>query len=141
MFRRRNNGALQRPNGQQAAKPPPLLVRVQEDISPTVLVGGWLWPPGRPYLAPLLLLLGLSGCQPGNHSQGLGESLAPSLLGRNRQGMSGPRLTHSLSPPPPQSKLGSVSLRSISHSSSSADVGANDFHGNYAFEGIGDEDL
>nr|XP_060610800.1 sorting nexin-17 [Anolis sagrei ordinatus] len=39
------------------------------------------------------------------------------------------------------SKLGSVSLRAISHSSSSADIGANDFHGNYAFEGIGDEDL
>ncbi|XP_013918089.1 PREDICTED: sorting nexin-17 [Thamnophis sirtalis] len=39
------------------------------------------------------------------------------------------------------SKLGSVSLRAISHSSSSNDIGANDFHGNYAFEGIGDEDL
>ncbi|XP_042302953.1 LOW QUALITY PROTEIN: sorting nexin-17 [Sceloporus undulatus] len=38
-------------------------------------------------------------------------------------------------------KLGSVSLRAITHSSSSADIGANDFHGNYAFEGIGDEDL
>ncbi|KFW91951.1 Sorting nexin-17, partial [Phalacrocorax carbo] len=32
-------------------------------------------------------------------------------------------------------------LRGISHSSSANDVGANDFHGNYAFEGIGDEDL
>ncbi|XP_054675969.1 sorting nexin-17 isoform X3 [Grus americana] len=39
------------------------------------------------------------------------------------------------------SKLTSVSLRGISHSSSTNDVGANDFHGNYAFEGIGDEDL
>ncbi|NWH58128.1 SNX17 protein, partial [Geococcyx californianus] len=39
------------------------------------------------------------------------------------------------------SKLSSVSLRGISHSSSANDVGANDFHGNYAFEGIGDEDL
>ncbi|KFW82621.1 Sorting nexin-17, partial [Manacus vitellinus] len=39
------------------------------------------------------------------------------------------------------SKLTSVSLRGISHSSSANDVGANDFHGNYAFEGIGDEDL
>ncbi|NWY07693.1 SNX17 protein, partial [Nothoprocta ornata] len=43
--------------------------------------------------------------------------------------------------PPAQSKLSSVSLRGISHSSSAGDVGANDFHGNYAFEGIGDEDL
>nr|XP_021150192.1 sorting nexin-17 [Columba livia] len=41
----------------------------------------------------------------------------------------------------PQSKLTSVSLRGISHCSSASDVGANDFHGNYAFEGIGDEDL
>ncbi|XP_050807079.1 sorting nexin-17 [Gopherus flavomarginatus] len=39
------------------------------------------------------------------------------------------------------SKLTSVSLRGISHSSSASDLGANDFHGNYAFEGIGDEDL
>ncbi|KFP21476.1 Sorting nexin-17, partial [Egretta garzetta] len=39
------------------------------------------------------------------------------------------------------SKLTSVSLRGISHSSSANDVGTNDFHGNYAFEGIGDEDL
>ncbi|NXY78013.1 SNX17 protein, partial [Glareola pratincola] len=39
------------------------------------------------------------------------------------------------------SKLTSVSLRGISHSSSANDVAANDFHGNYAFEGIGDEDL
>nr|XP_034966227.1 sorting nexin-17 [Zootoca vivipara] len=39
------------------------------------------------------------------------------------------------------SKLSSVSLRAISHSSSATDIGANDFHGNYAFEGIGDEDL
>ncbi|KAM6433904.1 sorting nexin-17 isoform 1-T1 [Rhynochetos jubatus] len=39
------------------------------------------------------------------------------------------------------SKLTAVSLRGISHSSSAGDVGANDFHGNYAFEGIGDEDL
>ncbi|PKK18104.1 sorting nexin 17 [Columba livia] len=40
-----------------------------------------------------------------------------------------------------KSKLTSVSLRGISHCSSASDVGANDFHGNYAFEGIGDEDL
>ncbi|XP_044867573.1 sorting nexin-17 isoform X2 [Mauremys mutica] len=39
------------------------------------------------------------------------------------------------------SKLSSVSLRGISHSGSASDLGANDFHGNYAFEGIGDEDL
>ncbi|NXD17837.1 SNX17 protein, partial [Nothocercus nigrocapillus] len=39
------------------------------------------------------------------------------------------------------SKLTSVSLRGISHSGSANDAGANDFHGNYAFEGIGDEDL
>ncbi|NXA56759.1 SNX17 protein, partial [Nothocercus julius] len=39
------------------------------------------------------------------------------------------------------SKLTSVSLRGISHSGSANDVGTNDFHGNYAFEGIGDEDL
>ncbi|KAJ6661259.1 hypothetical protein lerEdw1_015396 [Lerista edwardsae] len=39
------------------------------------------------------------------------------------------------------SKLGSVSLRAISHSSSSTNTDTNDFHGNYAFEGIGDEDL
>uniref|UniRef100_A0A8C3SVL0 Sorting nexin 17 n=1 Tax=Chelydra serpentina TaxID=8475 RepID=A0A8C3SVL0_CHESE len=39
------------------------------------------------------------------------------------------------------SKLTSVSLRGISHSGSAGDLGANDFHGNYAFEGIGDEDL
>uniref|UniRef100_A0A452ID41 Uncharacterized protein n=1 Tax=Gopherus agassizii TaxID=38772 RepID=A0A452ID41_9SAUR len=39
------------------------------------------------------------------------------------------------------SKLTSVSLRGISHSGSASDLGANDFHGNYAFEGIGDEDL
>ncbi|XP_029452213.1 sorting nexin-17 isoform X4 [Rhinatrema bivittatum] len=39
------------------------------------------------------------------------------------------------------SKLTSVSLRGISNSSSSNDLSANDFHGNYAFEGIGDDDL
>ncbi|XP_078506230.1 sorting nexin-17 isoform X2 [Lissotriton helveticus] len=38
------------------------------------------------------------------------------------------------------SKLSSVSLRGISNSSSSGDL-ANDFHGNFAFEGIGDDDL
>ncbi|XP_072841516.1 sorting nexin-17 [Pogona vitticeps] len=78
VFRRRNNGALQRPNSQQAAKSPPLL------DSPDT---------SRETIAKV------------------------------------------------SSKLGSVSLRAISHSSSAADVGANDFHGNYAFEGIGDEDL
>ncbi|XP_043365861.1 sorting nexin-17 isoform X4 [Dermochelys coriacea] len=39
------------------------------------------------------------------------------------------------------SKLTSVSLRGISHSGSTSDLGTNNFHGNYAFEGIGDEDL
>ncbi|XP_040282792.1 sorting nexin-17 [Bufo bufo] len=39
------------------------------------------------------------------------------------------------------SKLSSVSLRGISNSSSNNDVSAEDFHGNYAFEGIGDDDL
>ncbi|XP_048371637.1 sorting nexin-17 isoform X1 [Sphaerodactylus townsendi] len=39
------------------------------------------------------------------------------------------------------SKLSSVSLRPINHSSSSTDIRANDFHGNFAFEGIGEEDL
>ncbi|KAM9782684.1 sorting nexin-17 [Neosynchiropus ocellatus] len=38
-------------------------------------------------------------------------------------------------------KLSSVSLRGISASNSANDVSANDFHGNYAFEGIGDDDL
>uniref|UniRef100_A0A8D0CE49 Sorting nexin-17 n=1 Tax=Scleropages formosus TaxID=113540 RepID=A0A8D0CE49_SCLFO len=39
------------------------------------------------------------------------------------------------------SKLTSVTLRGISTSSSSNDISGNDFHGNYAFEGIGDDDL
>ncbi|XP_067882146.1 sorting nexin-17 isoform X2 [Heterodontus francisci] len=39
------------------------------------------------------------------------------------------------------SKLSSVSIRGISTSNCSNDVSANDFHGNYAFEGIGDDDL
>lgn len=38
-------------------------------------------------------------------------------------------------------KLTSVSLRGISASTSNNDISANDFHGNYAFEGIGDDDL
>uniref|UniRef100_A0AAZ3PRY0 Sorting nexin-17 n=1 Tax=Oncorhynchus tshawytscha TaxID=74940 RepID=A0AAZ3PRY0_ONCTS len=38
-------------------------------------------------------------------------------------------------------KLSSVSLRGISASNSANDVSGNDFHGNYAFEGIGDDDL
>ncbi|CAL8312930.1 unnamed protein product [Lota lota] len=38
-------------------------------------------------------------------------------------------------------KLNSVSLRSISASNSANDVSGSDFHGNYAFEGIGDDDL
>lgn len=38
-------------------------------------------------------------------------------------------------------KLSSVSLRGISASNSSNDISGNDFHGNYAFEGIGDDDL
>ncbi|NWJ04468.1 SNX17 protein, partial [Crypturellus undulatus] len=38
-------------------------------------------------------------------------------------------------------KLGSVSLRGIGHAGPASDAGTNDFHGNYAFEGIGDEDL
>ncbi|KAM4771651.1 sorting nexin-17 [Rhinophrynus dorsalis] len=39
------------------------------------------------------------------------------------------------------SKLSSVSLRGISNSNSANDMSADDFHGNYAFEGIGDDDL
>ncbi|KAM4694069.1 sorting nexin-17 [Discoglossus pictus] len=39
------------------------------------------------------------------------------------------------------SKISSVSLRGMSNSSSANDITANDFHGNYAFEGIGDDDL
>ncbi|XP_041043375.1 sorting nexin-17 isoform X1 [Carcharodon carcharias] len=39
------------------------------------------------------------------------------------------------------SKLSSVSIRGIGTSNSSSDIRANDFHGNYAFEGIGDDDL
>ncbi|XP_018117353.1 sorting nexin-17 isoform X1 [Xenopus laevis] len=39
------------------------------------------------------------------------------------------------------SKLSSVSLRGISTSNSTGDMSADDFHGNYAFEGIGDDDL
>uniref|UniRef100_A0A673VW73 Sorting nexin-17 n=1 Tax=Salmo trutta TaxID=8032 RepID=A0A673VW73_SALTR len=38
-------------------------------------------------------------------------------------------------------KLSSVSLRGISASNSANDISGNDFHGNYAFEGIGDDDL
>ncbi|XP_077365884.1 sorting nexin-17 isoform X2 [Festucalex cinctus] len=38
-------------------------------------------------------------------------------------------------------KLSSVSLRGISASNSANDVSGGDFHGNYAFEGIGDDDL
>uniref|UniRef100_A0A3P9LT85 Sorting nexin-17 n=1 Tax=Oryzias latipes TaxID=8090 RepID=A0A3P9LT85_ORYLA len=38
-------------------------------------------------------------------------------------------------------KLNSVSLRGISTSNSANDISSNDFHGNYAFEGIGDDDL
>uniref|UniRef100_A0A3B4DBD6 Sorting nexin-17 n=1 Tax=Pygocentrus nattereri TaxID=42514 RepID=A0A3B4DBD6_PYGNA len=37
--------------------------------------------------------------------------------------------------------LSSVSLRGISASNSANDISGNDFHGNYAFEGIGDDDL
>lgn len=40
-----------------------------------------------------------------------------------------------------QTKLNSVSLRGISASNSANDISGNDFHGNYAFEGIGDDDL
>ena len=40
-----------------------------------------------------------------------------------------------------QTKLTSVSLRGISASSSNNDISGNDFHGNFAFEGIGDDDL
>ncbi|XP_074847697.1 sorting nexin-17 isoform X2 [Carettochelys insculpta] len=39
------------------------------------------------------------------------------------------------------SKLTSVSLRGIGHAGSASEPGASGFHGNYAFEGIGDEDL
>uniref|UniRef100_A0A8C6K849 Sorting nexin-17 n=1 Tax=Nothobranchius furzeri TaxID=105023 RepID=A0A8C6K849_NOTFU len=38
-------------------------------------------------------------------------------------------------------KLNSVSLRGISASNSANDISSDDFHGNYAFEGIGDDDL
>uniref|UniRef100_A0A3Q2PV20 Sorting nexin-17 n=1 Tax=Fundulus heteroclitus TaxID=8078 RepID=A0A3Q2PV20_FUNHE len=38
-------------------------------------------------------------------------------------------------------KLNSVSLRGISASNSANDISGDDFHGNYAFEGIGDDDL
>uniref|UniRef100_A0A4W5RHA4 Sorting nexin-17 n=1 Tax=Hucho hucho TaxID=62062 RepID=A0A4W5RHA4_9TELE len=38
-------------------------------------------------------------------------------------------------------KLSSVSLKGISASNSANDISGNDFHGNYAFEGIGDDDL
>ncbi|MCJ8743681.1 hypothetical protein PDJAM_G00096880 [Pangasius djambal] len=38
-------------------------------------------------------------------------------------------------------KLSSVSLRGISASNSANDLSGSDFHGNYAFEGIGDDDL
>lgn len=40
-----------------------------------------------------------------------------------------------------QTKLSSVSLRGISASNSANDLSGSDFHGNYAFEGIGDDDL
>uniref|UniRef100_A0A8D3AJ61 Sorting nexin 17 n=1 Tax=Scophthalmus maximus TaxID=52904 RepID=A0A8D3AJ61_SCOMX len=49
---------------------------------------------------------------------------SPPLLVRNRR-----------------TKLSSVSLRGISASNSANDISGNDFHGNYAFEGIGDDDL
>ncbi|TRZ01331.1 hypothetical protein DNTS_025524, partial [Danionella cerebrum] len=38
-------------------------------------------------------------------------------------------------------KLSSVSLRGLSSSNSTSDISGNEFHGNYAFEGIGDDDL
>uniref|UniRef100_A0A6Q2XD34 Sorting nexin-17 n=1 Tax=Esox lucius TaxID=8010 RepID=A0A6Q2XD34_ESOLU len=38
-------------------------------------------------------------------------------------------------------KLSSVSLRGITASNSANDISGSDFHGNYAFEGIGDDDL
>ncbi|KAG9337478.1 hypothetical protein JZ751_028669 [Albula glossodonta] len=38
-------------------------------------------------------------------------------------------------------KLTSVTLRGISNSNSTSDISGNNFHGNYAFEGIGDDDL
>ncbi|ROL09252.1 Sorting nexin-17 [Anabarilius grahami] len=43
--------------------------------------------------------------------------------------------------PPLLTKLSSVSLRGLSSSNSASDISGNDFHGNYAFEGIGDDDL
>ncbi|MGH0133073.1 UNVERIFIED_CONTAM: hypothetical protein FKN15_045374, partial [Acipenser sinensis] len=39
------------------------------------------------------------------------------------------------------SKLTSVTLRGISTSNSANDISGNNIHGNYAFEGIGDDDL
>lgn len=56
--------------------------------------------------------------------------------GRGSQGGSSP-LTPTL--PLLQSKLSAVSLRGIG--SPSTDASASDVHGNFAFEGIGDEDL
>lgn len=57
-------------------------------------------------------------------------------VGRGSQGGSS-----SLTPTLPllQSKLSAVSLRGIG--SPSTDASASDVHGNFAFEGIGDEDL
>uniref|UniRef100_A0A8C6K822 Sorting nexin-17 n=1 Tax=Nothobranchius furzeri TaxID=105023 RepID=A0A8C6K822_NOTFU len=57
--------------------------------------------------------------------------------------------THFLDSPDPNrdqtiklsTKLNSVSLRGISASNSANDISSDDFHGNYAFEGIGDDDL
>lgn len=57
-------------------------------------------------------------------------------VGRGSQGGLSP-LTPTL--PLLQSKLSAVSLRGIG--SPSTDASASDVHGNFAFEGIGDEDL
>ncbi|XP_014846270.1 PREDICTED: sorting nexin-17 [Poecilia mexicana] len=64
----------------------------------------------------------------------------------SQQAVKSPPLLDSLDPSREQivklsTKLNSVSLRGISASNSANDISGDDFHGNYAFEGIGDDDL
>ncbi|KAI4801809.1 hypothetical protein KUCAC02_019680 [Chaenocephalus aceratus] len=60
----------------------------------------------------------------------------------SQQNVKSPPLLDSPDPNREQiTKLNSVSLRGISASNSANDISGNDFHGNYAFEGIGDDDL
>lgn len=82
---------------------------------------------------------GVTRCQPGVHGQTLSEfpmRVGEVGVGRGSQGGPSP-LTPTL--PLLQSKLSAVSLRGIG--SPSTDASASDVHGNFAFEGIGDEDL